>query len=191
MGYSTVNILDLIDIDGDGGKLKNVISSFKCPINQEIEDYLYKSAVIFARKKITITYFVFDDETNDLVGYYALTNKSITIDSKSIPKKLLSKFDRYFKFDNNEYTGPCYLIAQLSKNYAITNNKISGKELLDDAFSHLSDSQKLVGGGFVYLECEADKKKILRVYSDYGFTYVDDRESNEGITYKRLIKKLN
>ncbi|MBO5578732.1 MAG: hypothetical protein J5955_06515 [Bacilli bacterium] len=190
MKYLSVNILDLLE-EAKKGDVNNVISSFACPLNDEIVYFLNKNASIFAQKKIAMTYLIFDKTTFDFLGYYTLTNKSISIKHDAIPKKYIGSIERYLKLDNElNYVGPCYLIAQLSKNYAIKSNPITGAELLDDAISHLKDAQHLVGGGFVYLECEEGKPALVKTYEKYGFVYTDNRKSDDGINYKRMLKKI-
>ena len=190
--FITLNILEILELEEGLSYLKKMLSSFSCPLNDEIMHFISKDAIEFAKKKIAITHLMVDAETFELLGFYTLTNKVIQINADSFSKSMQKKLKRYFTLDeNNNYIGPCYLIAQISKNY--TNNlnyKITGNDILDDAFSTLSKAQKNVGGGFVYIECE-DKDKIKKFYTDYGFSEIDERKSEEQITYKRMIRKLN
>lgn len=193
MGLVTINILDILKKDGGEEALQNLFSSFSCPLNAEITDFLAHSAIPFAQKNMAITHFVFDEDSFALLGFYTLTTKAIEIKRSAISSKTLcKKLERHFRLDEGEnYVGPCYLIAQLSKNYTDGLNKqIEGKQLLDDAFAKLKAVQKEVGGSFVYIECE-DREKLIDVYHGYQFVDIDERTSEEGVLYKRMIRKLS
>ena len=82
--HSVINILDLLDTVGED-EVKNILSDFSCPKNHEIEDFLLNSAIEFAKRKMSITYLVFD-ELLQFIGYFTLTHKS-----SLIPIDMLSK----------------------------------------------------------------------------------------------------
>lgn len=48
--YNAVNILDMADAIGEDA-LKNILSDFSCQKNFEIENYVKKNALDFARQK--------------------------------------------------------------------------------------------------------------------------------------------
>ncbi len=56
--HSVINILDLLDTVGED-EVKSILSDFSCPKNQEIEDFLIKNSIEFAKRKMSITYLVF------------------------------------------------------------------------------------------------------------------------------------
>lgn len=189
MGFVTVNILDLLNIDG-GEKLEKILSSFSCPLNKEIEEFIINDAIIFAQKKIAITHLIFDDVDYKLLGFYTLTNKVIEICPDGLSNKLKKRLARYFKEDENgNFVGPCYLIAQLSKNLNYSLNNISGDDILTDALEKIQLAQRNVGGGFVYVECE-DNAKLLDFYGRSQFAYIGQRNSQENILYKILLRKI-
>ncbi len=57
---TTINLLDLVDAIGED-ETKNLLSDFSCSKNQEIENYVRKNALDFARRKISMTHLVIDD----------------------------------------------------------------------------------------------------------------------------------
>lgn len=79
------------------------------------------------------------------------------------------------------------LIGQLGKNYYNEYNKlISGDVLLKMACDKIREAQEILGGRFVYLECE-DKDKLKEFYEDNGFVCFgkrnlekDERDKNSG-----------
>lgn len=68
-----------------------------------------------------------------------------------------------------EYTVSAPLIAQLGKNFTDGNDTlIAGSDLLQLAVNKIRKIQKEIGGRFMYLECE-DNKKLLTFYKKYNF----------------------
>ena len=53
------NILDVIESNGEDETLSD-LSSFSCPMNLEIEDFLRCKAIDFAKRKLSVTYIVTD-----------------------------------------------------------------------------------------------------------------------------------
>ena len=80
------------------------------------------------------------------------------------------------------------LFGQLGKNYYNNyNNYISGDILLRLACQQVKEVQKLIGGRFVFLECE-DIPKLKAFYESNGFKCYNKRklekyESENGINY--------
>lgn len=58
INYIQINILDMLEYIGEDS-CKNILSSFKCPINFDVEDFLYNKAIQFAKQHIAISYLVF------------------------------------------------------------------------------------------------------------------------------------
>ena len=56
--YTVVNILDMLEAIGEEN-LSAILSDFSCPINKEIENFVWHNAIEFAKKKMSITYFPF------------------------------------------------------------------------------------------------------------------------------------
>ena len=71
----------------------NIISSFSCPYNADIEYFLQNKAVEFVKQKLTSTYFVFTSykEKPVLVGYFVLTSKHFHIDATGNKSNLGSR----------------------------------------------------------------------------------------------------
>lgn len=58
MSFVVTNILDELK---DGERyLQDDLSSFVCPINPEIQDFIRSKAIEFAKQKLSITYIVSD-----------------------------------------------------------------------------------------------------------------------------------
>lgn len=78
-----MNILDVLEYDGEDN-LKNMLSSFSCPQNAEIDSFLKINSLNFARRKLSITYLVFDENDGEILGYFTLAHKAIEIKNDNI-----------------------------------------------------------------------------------------------------------
>mgnify|MGYP001363576073 FL=1 len=58
---TTINLLDLVDAIGEE-ETKNLLSDFSCSKNQEIEKYVQINALDFAKRKISMTHLVIDEQ---------------------------------------------------------------------------------------------------------------------------------
>lgn len=81
MTYRSINILDAIEQIGESAT-QELISDFSCSKNQDIQHFLQHNAIDFAKRKISITHLVFDEEKR-IVGYYTLTHKPLLISKKT------------------------------------------------------------------------------------------------------------
>ena len=123
------------------------------------------------------------DDTLCLVG---LSLGGILAMQYSMSNTVKRKLQRISKLDEatGTYTAAAFLIAQLGKNYTNQmNERISGEELLDMAWTVVKELQYAAGGMVSFLE--ADKKeKLLEFYNKNGFRefdvkMVEDSEGNE------------
>lgn len=127
-----MNILDVLEYDGEDN-LKNMLSSFSCPQNAEIDSFLKINSLNFARRKLSITYLVFDENDGEILGYFTLAHKAIEIKNDNISNTTRRKLSSHARLDTdtNSFTASAFLLAQIGKNYGIENGKrISGSELI-------------------------------------------------------------
>lgn len=197
-GCSVTNILDLLG-DGKGAISKDnetavqeLISTFSCPLNAEIEYFLYHNAIEFAKRKQCITYFVRDQQYN-LLAYFALTHKAVNIDSARLSNTVKKGISRHAEqnVDTGTFNASAFLLAQFGKNAAYDGKQgISGNELMSLALEVLCSAQHLVGGGIVYLECE-DEPSLMSFYAnDFNrFREFGERDArSEGILYRQFLR---
>lgn len=164
--YVTINILDMIDAVGEE-HVKRILSDFSCPKNQEIETFIKKSAIDFAKRKLSVTHLVFH-EAGKLAAFFTLTHKAVEISDNGLSSASRKKIQRYAQRDetSNSYMVSAFLIAQFGKNYSMQPDEVpDGNRLMVNSFKILAKVQKDVGGGVVYLECE-DKPKLLAFYGN-------------------------
>ncbi len=181
-GFRVVNLKMMLDEIGEDS-VRAILSDFSCPLNPDVEYFLRRKAIDFARQSWAQTHLVFASYRDQwvLVGYFALANKYIRISAKNLGKssgtlrKRIAKFATYDR-DIKAYIMAAPLIAQLGKNFANGYNAlISGSELLEEACNKISRFQFELGGHFAYLECE-DKPKLTDFYSANGFYEFDTRD---------------
>jgi hypothetical protein len=84
--YTIVNILDMIDAVGEDN-VKRFLSDFSCPKNKEIENFLRENAIDFAKRKMSITHLVIDEQ-GELIAIFTLTHKAIEISDAGLSSTL-------------------------------------------------------------------------------------------------------
>lgn len=85
MNYMQTNVLDMLEYVGEDNCQK-ILSTFVCPLNTDVEDFIHTKAIQFAKQKIAISYLVFAEQDNQryFVGYYTLANKFVCVNSSSL-----------------------------------------------------------------------------------------------------------
>ena len=181
-GYRVTNLRVMIEELGED-TVKSILSSFSCPQNPDVEYFLTKKSIEFAKNGWAQTHLVFASYQKQwvLVGYFALSNKYIKITTKYLGKasgtlrRRIRKFATY-DHDLKAYLLSAPLIAQLGKNFSNNyNTLISGDELLNEACRRIGKIQMELGGRFAYLECE-DKISLRTFYERNGFCAFDFRQ---------------
>ncbi len=194
--FLVVNIRRYLDKKEIGeNRLIQVLSGFSCPRNLDVERFLKKNAIEFTKKNQSVTYLVFslDSDNMDLVGYFSIALKPLTVRGETVSNTVKRKLLRVSEFDKQtqSYTMSAYLIAQIGKNF--TNGfdkKIKGEELLELAWEKIEQMQYMSGGMVVFLEASNDEK-LLNFYRNNKFQQFDTRltASNENEPHE-LIQML-
>ncbi len=181
--YFYINIRDYLALGNDdkAGEpmLARVLSGFSCPKNPDVERFLKSSAVEFTKKSQSVTYLVFSVEDKELVGYFTLALKPLSVRGENISNTMKRKLLRISELDESSdtYTMSAYLIAQLGKNYTNgVNSKITGKELIELAWTVIEDAQYMLGGMVTFLEAE-NEEKLLSFYRYNRFSQFDTRQT--------------
>lgn len=167
MKHRIDNILDLIREDGED-RVAADLTSFSCAMNIDIQNFLQYKAIDFAKKRMSITYLVFDKESGEILGYFTLTHKVLYIPADGLSNTTRRRLERYGSLDKNtnSYLMSAFLLAQLGKNFALgEENRITGTDLMDCVDSILKDIQYRVGGGVVYLD-SLDNRHLAHFYED-------------------------
>lgn len=199
--YYQVNLQNMLDKLGED-RVNTILSSFSCPKNKDVEQFLKRKAILFSLQGYSKTFLVFwcseDHQEKYLIGYYTIASKAIEVEKKSVSKGTYKKILKFkvASFSNDGCVVPAILIGQLGKNYSDGNDTlIKGCELLKMALDRIRDIQYEVGGKFAYLECE-DKEKLIDFYTQNGFvlfgkrTLDNDETLIEGECLMQLLKYI-
>ena len=199
-GYVGINLKDILSDETLGESVaKDILSSFSCPQNPDVEKFLHNTAIEFTKQGISSTHLIMASYQGKyvLVGYFTLANKIFCINKDSLPNsRWRARMNKFGQFDKEikRYTISAPLIGQLGKNF--TNNYnllITGDELLKLALDKVSEIQYSMGGKIVYLECE-QKDRLIEFYSRNGFvnfgTRKLDRDETSSLSGEELVQML-
>ena len=119
-----LNILDVLEYDGEE-KLNARLSAFSCPANIEIDTFLKVNALNFAKRKLSITYLIFDENDGQILDYFTLAHKAIDIKNDSLSNTTRRKLSAHARLDSdtNSFTVSAFLLAQIGKNYGEDHGK--------------------------------------------------------------------
>lgn len=177
-GYRLVNLKLMVQEIGEG-QTKELLPNFSCPMNPDVEEFLRCKALDFSKQGLSQTHMVVASyrEKPEIVGYFCLANKYITVSREALSSTLRKRLGKFAVYDKRAglYCLSAPLIAQLGKNYTNgLDQLITGDELLKMACDKVANIQLDLGGKFVYLECE-DKPALLDFYTSNGFCAFDKR----------------
>ena len=201
MSYKIINLKDIYNTFGED-KTKEILKDYKCKLNLDVEYFLKEKAIEFSKQDISRTFLVLSEYKgrNVIVGYFAITNKATKIKKFVISKTKRKKILRYAEYNNESkgYNIALPLIGQLGKNYNNGYNKlISGDILLKFACDKIKQTQNVIGGRYVFLECE-DIDKLKNFYEDNGFECFgkrnlekDERDKNKGEYLLQMLRDLS
>ncbi|MGL4913566.1 MAG: hypothetical protein ACRC3Y_14175 [Romboutsia sp.] len=158
-------------------KIKEIISSFKCEQDSDIEYFLKEKSIEYEKKSKGKTYFMVD-ELNlqngilEIVAYFTLAIQVLKVPDEYSNRKR-TKLDGISAKRNNKPISefPVYLIGQLAKNDNY-KNKISGSEVIENALAMILKAQHAVGGRIVLVEC-FDNEKLIKFYIENGFEIIN------------------
>ena len=180
--FSVINIRRYLNSDNPKlgeSRLLQVLSGFSCPKNPDVERFLKKSSIEFTKKNQSVTYLVFDVSSMELVGYFTIALKPLTVRGETVSNTVKKKLMRVSELDEQSqtYTMSAYLIAQLGKNFKNgAEKKITGEELLELAWDSVEKMQYMGGGMVTFLEAE-NSERLLSFYQANRFQTFDTRQT--------------
>ena len=200
MSYKVINLKDIYDSLGEI-KTKDILKRYKCEINKDVEYFLKEKAIEFSKQEISRTYIVLGEykKENVIVGYFAIANKSTVLKKLILSNSKRKKLIKYAKYDTDikGYNIALPLIGQLGKNFDNGYNElISGDVLLKLACDKIKEIQNLIGGRYVFLECE-DIDKLKEFYESNGFVCFGkrnldkDERQNDSTYLLQMLKDMN
>ena len=194
--FVEMNLSDILEQLGED-KTKSILSSFACPLNEDVEFFIKHRAIEFSKRTTAKTHLVFwqteDAQEIEFVGYYTIASKVLKVSKDALTGGESKRLKNQGMYDDikHEFIVSAPLIGQLGKNFANGNDTlISGSDLLQLAIDKVRKIQREIGGRFVYLECE-DNENLLTFYKNCGFKVFGKREldgDETGIRGKYLIQ---
>ena len=201
-GYSILSLSDILAEKGEDF-CREILSTFSCPMNDDVERFLTKrSAIDFATQGVSQTFLVYASykKKNVLCGYFTIANKYIVVNKHSVSGTLRRRLRKFAmpSAEKDDLVIMAPLIAQLGKNYANGYSElITGDELLKMAEDQIRLAQRIIVGKVVYLECE-DIDRLKDFYSSNGYVEFgkrrldkDERTEMCGTHLIQMLKYLN
>lgn len=197
MSITLTSLIEKIGEDND--LLRQIVSSFCCEQDEDIENFLHNRAVEFEKLSKARTYLLCDEdqmisedfylEQLKIYGYIAIAQKILTV-----PDDWSNRKRKELDGLNGKIHGEpimdfsCYLIGQLSRNSNVPKESISGKELLQYAYDVIATAVDAVGGRYMMIECQ-NESGLIEFYESNGFQEVN--RSNDGSRLMvQMIRKI-
>ena len=164
---------------GDDDLLENVLSTFLCREDADIQWFLHTKAVEFERLAKSRTYLIVDqDQLQErgmslnrltIYGYISLAIKVLTV-PEGTSNRTRQRIDGLSAKARGKPLShfSCYLIGQLARNSCVSKTSISGVELLNFAYDIIASAVEAVGGRYILIECH-DNEKLVQFYLDNDF----------------------
>lgn len=114
-------------------------------------------------------------ESNRILGYFSLALKTLfapkgifsgALKRKNQPCKSLSAISPDIAYYN------VYLIGQIGRNDMFSSQDLGLADILSEIYPILSEVQYRIGGSSILIEVD-DDEKLIELYKEHGFIYVD------------------
>jgi len=168
----------------DENKIKELLNSFSCTKNKQVEKFLKNSSILFEKKNKSRTYLIFEKNSNHLLAYYTLTISTVKI--KQASKKLLQKLDGISRENKEVY--PVYLIGQLGKNDTY-RYRISGDKILNHAIDMIYDASSIAGGRIILIETQ-NNENLKKFYEKNKFKVLQSRADDKDNDYLQMYRLI-
>ena len=192
--YKIQRISELLSIENGEQYFYSIAESFKSP-NKDVETFLKTKAVQATKLNTATTYLVYKEISPieiDLVGYFSLAMKMLTLKKSSLSsskEKVISRFG-YYDEDSDSYKVSAILVAQFGRNFDDNSASVSGSDLMTITLIQVKTALSYLSGKTVFLECEKEQK-LIDFYKNQGFILLDNevtsKNSKELLQMYRLI----
>lgn len=157
--FEIIHLFELLSVDGGESYFKKMADSFSS-INKDVETFFKEKAAQSCKLNTSSTYIIVStDRELEVLGYFTLATKMLTIKLSILTKseqKAISRYG-YYDEDSDSLKIPAILIAQLSRNFN-TSDALCGSDLMDIILKQVKNIFNLTSGKTVFLECERIKK---------------------------------
>ena len=189
--FEIIHLFELLSVDGGESYFKKMADSFSS-INKDVETFFKEKAAQSCKLNTSSTYIIVStDRDLEVLGYFTLATKMLTIKLSILTKseqKVISRYG-YYDEDSDSLKIPAILIAQLSRNFN-TSDALCGSDLMDIILKQVKNIFNLTSGKTVFLECERIKK-LTDFYESQKFKFLDtnifSKNNKELVQMYRLI----
>lgn len=152
--------------------------------NDDVTTFLKEKAIEYDKSNRSKTFLMFDDVTNDLLGYFTLAVKSVDFCEK-VTASTRTKIAGHNTFDDFAIF---YLIGQLGRDKNLSE-KGFGSILLDTAILYLTEVQHIIGLRYCLIETKKskDNEGVIQFYLDNNFKNLQIDKTDK---YQQMIIKL-
>ena len=174
--FECFSIVELYE-EYDKDKIQEYINSFKCSLNEEVENFLLNNSIEFTNKHQAITYLIFSQH-KEVIAYFTLSIKPISINSNRLSSNSLKKILRLSEYNDDEssISTAAYLIAQIGKG----DNSLINIDIIFEFIDYIVGKiQNSCGGVVEFLESE-NNAKLINLYQNKGFKTFNIRKSKSG-----------
>ena len=194
----TLALKEIITELGDD-KIKNLLSSFSCAYDEDIQKFLHGRAVEFEKLSKSRTYLIVDEDQLEnpeisfdeftIYGYISLAVKVFTV-PETTSNRHRQQLDGFSAKEHGKQIAnfPCYLIGQLARNSNVSKESLSGAELLNFAYKIIGEAVKLIGGRNILVECR-NNEKLINFYLENGF-YKISQVPDENQSMIQMIRRI-
>ena len=77
--------------------LQQVFSTFSCDKNLDVERFLLEQSINFTKKNQSVTYVVLTPEEGQIIGYFTITIKPITVNGDSFSNTVKKKIEKFIR----------------------------------------------------------------------------------------------
>ena len=172
--YRKFLLSELVD-SKEGNDLFNTLLDSFSSINDDVEFFLKNNAVQSVKLRTSSTYLILSPSKLDLLGYFTLATKMLSIKKKILSNTKIKIFQRfgYYDEESDSYKIPAILIAQFSRNFHPQSESISGTDLMQITLKQVDHILSLSSGKTVFLECERIKA-LTDFYEQNEFLFLDN-----------------
>jgi len=160
--FSMYQLSELIEGMPSKRKVKELLQTFPCSRNSDLQDFLHNKALTFEKHLRSRTYLYIDNETKEVSAYFTIS--IATLHTDDISSEVIKMLDGY---QENTKSIPCFLIGQLGKSDHYKNKKI-GAFILEDSIEIIDNLHNAVGGRFILLDA-ININEVISFYEDSLF----------------------
>jgi len=146
------------------------LSSFSCS-HHDLDDFLHNDAKDYSKQLLGKTYLFRKDDTQEIVGFFTVSNASLNLKELSSGKK--KKVDGEIPFQKRRRSYPSVLLGRLGVSSNFQGNSI-GKQILDFIKIWFRYNNK-TGCRFIIVDAY-NEEYVLKFYQKNDFTFLQPIE---------------